>query len=223
MASYYIGLSLLSSNGSLPKARSGILSAEGRRILSLLEGRPLTENDITKEKDGRPFFPDHRADFNISHSGNMVAVSFVNAENIRVGCDVQIVRPRVRMREIAEEFFSAAERDYIFSDKGEQNGETRFFQIWALKESFLKLRGLSVFDMNRCPSFICGNEFGVAVSTPLTFNLYELSGFGERYILAVAVEGSLELKPEIRWFSQSFLSARSIAEIKSRGESLCFL
>jgi hypothetical protein len=81
----------------------------------------------------------------------------------------------------------------------------------------LKLRGLSVFDMVDAPSFICGQfAFDAAVSSPVSFNLYELSGSaGELYILATALEGTEIEQPEIRWFSQDSLVCRSIAKIKA--------
>ena len=229
MASYYLGLSLLSNKRQK--------SAEGRRILSLLElsldGRPLEENDIIKEnniiieENGRPYFSDRHSDFNISHSGNMTAVSLVRGENLRTGCDVQLLRPRSNIRGIAEGFFSAAEREYIFSSQKTQNETEKFFRIWVLKECYLKLRGLSVFDMQKAPSFIgeAGRfAFNSAVSSPLSFYLYELAGPGKRYMLASAAEGALETQPGIRWFSQPELSrpaaalpplsVKSIAEIK---------
>jgi hypothetical protein len=100
--------------------------------------------------------------------------------------------------------------------------------IWTLKECYLKLKGMSVFDMKKAPSFICNDDscgiftFGAAVCVPLSFYLYELSGFGERYILTSAIEGEdlagsgdLGNLPEIQWFSQTSLACKSIAKIKA--------
>ena len=233
---FYIGLSLLSNNEPKGKALPGLLSAEGRRVLSFLAGRPLKEEEIAKDENGRPFLPGSLADFSISHSGAMAAVSLATGESRRTGCDIQIARSRASAREIAEVFFAAPERDYIFPRDGRRPDESRFFAIWALKECYLKLRGLSVFDMAQAPSFVSGGRFafGEAVSTPLSFYLYELDGFsGERYFLAAALEGAEpaaeasnlwfasrgsppeQSSPEIRWLSQSFLPCRSIAEIKA--------
>jgi 4'-phosphopantetheinyl transferase len=72
---------------------------------------------------------------------------------VQTGCDIQLVQTRANTKKIAEEFFSVSEREYIFSQDGNQYNETRFFEIWTLKECFLKLRGLSVFDMAKVPSF----------------------------------------------------------------------
>jgi hypothetical protein len=196
-----------------------LLSAEARRILSLLEGRPLKDDDIMKEQNGRPYFPDRRSDFSISHSKGITAVSLVTGEKLRTGCDIELARPRVNIREITKSCFSASERDYIFPANENQSSEINFYKIWTLKECFLKLRGLSVFDMKSVPSFI-GAEgrfaFDARVSSPLSFYVYELKGiFEEIYLLAVAIEGNEDLKPAIRWFSQSLLPVRSIVEIKA--------
>jgi len=222
--SYYIGLSILSNDHNT--------GGEARRVLSLLEGKPLAEDAIAKEGQGRPFFTDREVrgrerDFSISHSRGLVAVSLVAGKNRRTGCDVELVRKRPNAQAIAEEFFSAPEKNYIIS--GGHFDENKFYQIWTLKECYLKLRGLSVFDMAACPSFANEKDaiiFDAVVTSPLSFYLYELSDeAGKCYILAtveetMATEGTAspektkQQRPEIRWFSQSFLACKSIAEIK---------
>ena len=213
MALYYIGLSCLSINQSKKAERNNVLSAEARQILSILADSPI--NAIATEENGRPFFHDGDMDFSISHSGAVVAVSLVKGENIhgakvRTGCDIQLIRPRENLKDIAEEIFCAAERDYILSQDETQFESARFFQIWTLKECYIKLRGLSVFDMPKVPSFVSCDAagrylftFNASGSSPLSFYLYELVYDGERYMLATAIEGDWDIRPEIRIFSQS--------------------
>ena len=221
---YYLGLSIMSTihhavgdshhNEAKRQRVRAETRAEARRILSLLEDRPLEESDIAREAQGRPFFP-NREDvvFNIAHSGALAAVSYVRGKNLRTGCDVEQIRPRARAQEIAEEFFSAPEKDYV-----SQGGfdEARFYEIWTLKECYIKLRGLSVFDMAACPSFISDKgafAFDAAAPSPLSFYLYELSGNSERYMLAAALEGMEQQPPEIRWFSQASLPCKMLKNI----------
>ena len=217
--SYYLNLSVLSNNHNyLQKAEhKKRLSAEARRILSQYENRPLTNEDIAREKSGRPFLPGADTDFSISHSGALAAVSLVRGKGLRTGCDVELVRPRAKAREIAEDLFSAPEREYI--NAGGDFDLTRFYQIWTLKECFIKLRGLSVFDMGGAPSFINGEgsyTFGAVDVSPISFNLYELTvNGGERYIAATAIVGTETEQPEIRWFSQDSLDCKSMAKIKA--------
>ena len=214
MALYYIGLSCLSIIDYKKAERNSILSAEARRILSILADSPV--DVIATDENGRPFFHDSNMDFSISHSGAAVAVSLVQTENVheakvRTGCDIQLIRPRKNLRNIAEEVFCTAERDYILSQNETQFenevSRSRFFQIWTLKECYIKLRGLSVFDMPKVPSFIsCDAEghylfaFNMSDSS-LSFYLYELAYAGEHYMLATVIEGGSRICPEIRIFS----------------------
>jgi hypothetical protein len=222
--SYYLNLSVLSNKHDtlLKDARQKLLSAEARRILSLCENRPITDDDIAKDAAGRPFFSNREVqcgdtDFNISHSGALTAVSLVKGKNLRTGCDVELVRPRARAKEIAEDFFSDGEVKYI--EAGGNFDDVRFYQIWTLKESYLKLRWLSVLDMKGTPSFISAEgqfAFGAAVTSPVFFNLYELiNTAGERYALSTALEGTEIDQPEIRWVSQVSLDCKSIAKINA--------
>ena len=211
MALHYIGLSCLSINQFKRTERYNVLSAEARRILSILADRPV--DAIATDENGRPFFHDGNMDFSIAHSGAAVAVSLVVGENIdgqkvRTGCDIQLIRPRENLRNITEQIFCAAERDYIFAQDTTQFESTRFFQIWTLKECYIKLRGLSVFDMPKVPSFISCDAAGLNIFTfntsgfsPLSFYLYELEYTGERYMLAITIEGGRGTSPEIRMFS----------------------
>ena len=147
--SYYMGLSVLSNiEGQFRKHTK----TESRRILSKFENRQIEESDFFKEENGRPFFKDSDADFNISHSAEAVAVSYINKKGYRVGCDIEQVRPRSRTAKIAEDKFSQSENDYLFS--GGCFNEVNFFKIWTLKECYIKLKGLSIFDMIKVPSFI---------------------------------------------------------------------
>ena len=201
------------------KARcKNLAGAAALRMLSLLENRPIGEGDIVREAQGRPFLPGRALDFNIAHSGALAALSLVRGENMRTACDIERIRKRARAAEVAEDFFSADERNYLYP-RGEFD-ETRFYEIWTLKECFLKLRGLSVFDMAASPSFVGGGEgrlaFDAPVSLPVTFRLYELSGGpDERYVLASAIEGAVQTEPEMRWFSQSVFGCKMTAEIKA--------
>jgi len=219
IASFYIGLSLLSSY--VPKAGHAILREESRRILMQLNGKAFVESDILTGENGRPYFPGGAQDFNISHSANISAVSYVKGENLSTGCDIQLVKPRANTLKIADTYFSPAEKKYILSNTKDTGSTKKFFYIWALKECYIKLRGLSVFDITQTPSFISESNFenfyfsqDTPSSFPLSFFLYELAGPDEQYILAAAIEGKIH-RPEIKWFSQSSLQVRSITEISS--------
>ena len=207
---------------------------EARRILSILADRTITDDNILTEDNGRPYFSDKGIDFNISHSRDMVAVSLVRGNSIqRTACDIQFINKAMasnhaRLKKIAQQFFTVAEVEYIFhKDTGEDDiYNTRFFQIWALKESYIKLRGLSVFDMASIPSFICKETINEAsfrfkfyfeqpVQSLLYFYLYKLGSEENQYMLALALEGDQQPEPSFQWFSESVLPISNIVEIKA--------
>lgn len=215
--SFYIGLSFL-SNG---RAGVGALRAEGRRVLRELDrtagfraphdGTP----DILTEPGGRPYFSDRRADFSVSHSRMIAAVVYFspgqNAAAFRTGCDIQYVDPERPREEIVRNFFSSPEQDYVFSAvKAERS--LRFCHIWTLKECFLKIRGLSIFDIQKTPVFAAGG--GNKLLLPQTVYLYEL-GTPPAYVLAVSLEAGGETafpEPRVCWFSEDALPVKSMAD-----------
>lgn len=73
--------------------------------------------------------------FNLSHSGNLVICAAAEGE---VGCDVEKI---VKAPEgVAERFFHKDETAYI-KEGTEQERDERFFRIWTMKESYIKMTG----------------------------------------------------------------------------------
>jgi phosphopantetheinyl transferase len=218
---FNIGLSVLSSKTPVNAGFKEELRAEGRRILSILDGRRHEDKDFEKEENGRPYFPDRHCDFNISHSGEIAAVAMVTGKGHRTGCDIELVRKRGHPVKVAQNFFSAEETEYVYGN------QTRFFEIWTLKESYLKLKGRSVFDMADCPSFVRNNSLNNFVCDKKTaLFLYEISDdTGKQYILSCAVEGpqyflsAEEIKPDVKWFSETSLDCRCVAVLEGKPAS----
>jgi phosphopantetheinyl transferase len=225
MELFYIGLSLLSNAERSP---AHILHSEGRRILNELDGLSAPAEHPTKfpakevkiAEGGRPFFADGHADFSISHSASAAAVSWLSSTQGKfcTGCDLQYMRSLKSINEIAEACFSVQEHEYILDHPIEKM--KRFYQIWVLKEAWLKFKGLSVFKMQQAPSFAVekalnfasiGNDAGSS-SSPLFF-LYELES---SYMLAAAFETQGKITaPLVRWFSQDSLPLKSLAAVKA--------
>lgn len=93
--------------------------------------------------------------FNISHSGDIILIGFSCFENI--GVDVERIRLSNDFKSIAFNYFHPLEIKFLDSfDEDEKNNI--FFQIWTLKEAFLKstgqglgkpLKSFSVVDENQ--------------------------------------------------------------------------
>lgn len=95
-----------------------------------------------KNQYGKPYLAGHpNFQFNISHSGDFV-VCAIDSEPI--GIDTEQIKS-IEYEEIAKRFFSASEFDYI--TKGDIGNQlSKFYEIWTLKESYVKCcgKGLSM-------------------------------------------------------------------------------
>ena len=93
-------------------------------------------------------------DFNISHSHGVALLAF--AQERRIGIDVEKVRRDFETSEIAERFFSEAERTALRELQREQRHQA-FFLCWSRKEAFIKALGeglshpLDQFDVSLAP------------------------------------------------------------------------
>ncbi|CAM4502077.1 4'-phosphopantetheinyl transferase family protein [Paenibacillus typhae] len=91
---------------------------------------------------GKPVFanyPEHH--FNISHSGDWVVAAF---DNSPVGIDIEKIVP-IDL-EISKSFFASSELNVIQMRNNKQEQIKLFYQIWTLKESYVKAigKGLSI-------------------------------------------------------------------------------
>lgn len=91
---------------------------------------------ICENEHGKPFVKNRTdAYFNISHTGRYVACGVGDAP---VGVDVEEIKP-VDLK-IAERFFNMNEYNYLLAQSEALRTE-RFFELWTMKESYIKLQG----------------------------------------------------------------------------------
>ncbi|TDX96817.1 UNVERIFIED_CONTAM: 4'-phosphopantetheinyl transferase [Lysinibacillus xylanilyticus] len=87
---------------------------------------------------GKPYLPDvENFKFNLSHSEDWVVCA---VDENQIGIDIE--KEKLLDLQIAYQFFTKKECDYIFSLKNHQM--QRFFEIWTLKESYIKAVGLGL-------------------------------------------------------------------------------
>lgn len=107
---------------------------------------------------GKPYWAENSEfHFNLSHSGNMIAIAL---SNVPVGIDIEgIDCPDLR---VAKRFFSKDEQEYVFSKAQER--VQRFYEIWTKKEAYTKYLGMglsypfnsfNVLEQTHHPNFIC--------------------------------------------------------------------
>lgn len=107
-----------------------------RKIISQKTGLRPESLRISRSSKGKPRLDDHsHFHFNITHSGNWIAVVFSDRE---VGIDIEKCRPP--QYRIAERYFSPKEVAVLNKLKNKDK-ESYFFDLWTMKESYLKLLG----------------------------------------------------------------------------------
>lgn len=90
---------------------------------------------------GKPFVEDLIGiSFNISHTDGLIAAAFTVGHEI--GLDVERVnRDRADLLKIAPDYFSSSELRELAVNK---DPVRRFFDLWAVKESYIKARGMGL-------------------------------------------------------------------------------
>jgi len=97
----------------------------------------ITEFSVVKDPGGKPRIAgqDH-FHYNLSHSGNRVVIAWGDSP---IGADVQQMHMDTGKEELARQFFTKDEQDYIFEQP--ELTQTRFYRVWTGKESYLKYLG----------------------------------------------------------------------------------
>lgn len=99
----------------------------------------IRNDNISFEKNpyGKPYLKDYpNFNFNISHSGDFVVCAI---DNNHIGVDIEEVK-YIEYEDIAKNFFATNEFDYITKNDS-YSSLSRFYEIWTLKESFIKCCG----------------------------------------------------------------------------------
>ena len=129
-----------------------------RVLLGSYRNVPPQDLRFAYSEYGRPYLigdsPPQALEFNVSHSGGIALLAF--AQERKIGIDVEKVRRNFATGEIAERFFSRAERAALRELPQEQRHEA-FFRCWTRKEAFIKALGeglshpLDQFDVSLAP------------------------------------------------------------------------
>lgn len=104
---------------------------------------------LERSVHGRPQFgasPQSR-DVSWSHSGEGLLMAL--GEDVRLGCDLEWLRPRPHALEIARRYFTAAEADRLAALEPARR-ESSFVRLWCAKEAVLKAYGRGIaFGLHR--------------------------------------------------------------------------
>lgn len=134
---------------------------------------------ILKNKYGKPYLKGNEdINFNISHSGDFVVCA---VDDKPIGIDIEQIID-IDYKSIAESFFSKDEVQFILN-ASDENKLHRFYEVWTLKESYIKAKGmgLSIPLNSFCFNFddynikLVGNENGYVFKQFNLFSGYKMA------------------------------------------------
>ncbi|MGR9072610.1 MAG: 4'-phosphopantetheinyl transferase family protein [Gammaproteobacteria bacterium] len=111
----------------------------------------LPENiRISQSEHGKPYIPGNRhgLSFNVSHSGNRLAVAI--GSGCDIGVDIEYWRQEINCGELVRRYFAQAE--IRFWESIPESGRLKaFYELWTRKEAFVKAvgRGISL-GLDQC-------------------------------------------------------------------------
>jgi len=162
----------------LHRRRFVIARANLRIILSNYLNLAPQEIEFSYSSKGKPFLANYpHLEFNLSHSQDLAVCALT--ENSAVGIDLECeetMSPKLidRIRRLSKRFLTREESQII---QGSDSEQTKFLQIWTLKEAYLKATGCGLGKLVEV-STIWDNEeiIGLAVNhIPLDWMIYPFS------------------------------------------------
>ncbi|OOF70233.1 4'-phosphopantetheinyl transferase family protein [Rodentibacter caecimuris] len=116
------------------------------QLLKIAEKPTALLADIQQTQSGRPQFLTKNIDFNISHSGDWVAVILQIAEQGKSAVGIDIECPKERNFSALLAYFAPqAERNW-FEEQVEE--EKAFYRCWCLREAILKSQGVGIAKLS---------------------------------------------------------------------------
>lgn len=144
---------------------------------------PSLPNIIIGHNNRPKFEKNNLPDFNISHSGDFIAVAICTQGNI--GIDIEQKRPRKNYLAIAKQFFSAPETDWL---NRQPDSLSAFWQLWTLRESALKLYAKGVWQMKELQLNMIQQQITAKFATDFYYHHQQI----EQIFLSVCCNHSID-------------------------------
>ena len=131
--------------------------------------------------------------FNISHTDGMVVIGVTQRQRA-LGVDVERWFSRDALLDVADRFFSPREVAALRA-LGPEQQRRRFFDLWTLKEAYIKARGMGLsialdgfgFELDRHPGGVELVIDASRVDTPARWHFCQIDA-GPEHVAAVCVE-----------------------------------
>ena len=140
--------------------------------------------EFKANKYGKPILKkDCGLHFNVSHSEDWIVCA---VDDKPIGIDIEKIRP-VEL-EIAAQFFSEEEYKILIA-KSQENRQYFFFDLWTLKESYIKAvgRGLSIPLNSFTVSFLENGEIAIKLDNKLANWTLKQYNLDPEYKMSVCV------------------------------------
>jgi len=161
-----------------------------RDILSGYLGCDPSRLQFSTNGYGKPALEGYHLEFNLSHSRDFALVAVTR--EIKIGVDVERIRPDLELVRMANHSFSQNEVDELTALPPEQQ-QTAFFNCWSRKEAYIKAQGLGLslpldsFDVSLDePAILRATRHNLAEAARWTLLSLEVR---PGYAAAAAVEG----------------------------------
>ena len=170
-----------------------------RGALSLTEDVAPSSWQFAATTDGKPFLAgDPQRFFNLSHTRGLVACAITRAGE--TGIDAEAIDRAVEADDVSRRHFSTPELQALEQLKGASR-QTRFIELWTLKEAYLKAVGTGLGEpLDRC-RFDLGGDGAIGFELPESAGRnchFALFAPAPRYRIAVAVSSASDLEVRAR-------------------------
>jgi 4'-phosphopantetheinyl transferase len=128
--------------------------------------------------------------FNLSHSGDQAVLAVTMGTG--VGIDIEKIKPRKHIQDIAARFFTCDERKFLSAGEDDTEKTRRFYYLWTRKEAVVKAMGESLAPwlqkISALPDTPAGKWRPVTTSLLSTASLCSFDA-APGYMGALCVEG----------------------------------
>ena len=153
---------------TLPGIRDKYIATRGllRIVLADYLNNDPASLQFTVGEYGKPTLTDRSLYFNLSHTADRLAIVTSDLEHI--GIDIEQIKPRTSLAQLAERCFSATElADWRYLP--ETRRQQAFYQLWTQKEAFVKAVGRGIaLGLEQCEVKVLAAEF---VKVPQEYGL----------------------------------------------------
>ncbi|WP_160061945.1 4'-phosphopantetheinyl transferase family protein [Psychromonas sp. L1A2] len=122
---------------------STVTRALCRLILAQYTNKTPASLKFIRNRHGKPELVDNinALRFNLSHNNELIVM--VVCANDDIGCDIENPKRKISIEPISRRYFAKQEHKQLSHLTGEQQKQ-RFFEIWTLKEAFVKATGIGI-------------------------------------------------------------------------------